>query len=191
MASSAQSNLENKLAEIFEKKAPQIPANGKKIIVEWAPWVSLIVGIFTLLAAWSLWHWAHVANSAINYVNSLCNAYGNYAGSSCNTIADNRLSLWVWVALVVLLVEGILYLLAFPGLRDRTRQGWKYLYYGALVNIAYAVVSLFTSYNVAGHFVGALIGSAIGFWILFQIRGMYGVAKAPQHHNAPHTSSEA
>lgn len=185
MASSEQSGLETKLSEIFEKKAPQIPAGGKKVIVQWAPWVSLVVGIFTLLAAWSLWHWAHVANTALDYVNNLCNAYGSYAGSSCNSVADHRLSLWVWLALIVLLVEGVLYVMAFPGLRDRKRQGWKYLYYGALVNVAYAVVSLFTSYNAVGNFIGALIGSAIGFWILFQIRSSYSVKGAAKPHDTP------
>ena len=83
------------------------------------------------------------------------------------------MTLWIWLALAVLVVEAVLYLLAFPGLRDRKKFGWNYLYWGALVNVAYAVVSLFDGYNGVGNFVGALIGSAVGLWLLFQVRSSY------------------
>ncbi len=190
VAKSTGAGLESKLAEVFVDKAPKLPAGGKKVIVEWAPWVSLVVGVFTLLSAWTLWHWAHVANGVLSYAHDLCNAYGSYTtGDACSNISSTRLSLGVWLAIIVLVVEGVLYLLAFPGLRDRARQGWKYLYYGALVNVAYAVVSLFTGYDAAGHFIGAVIGSAIGFWFLFQIRDAYGAAKSPTAH-VPTTPAE-
>jgi len=167
------SELESKLNELFVDKAPKLPENGKKALVQWSPWIALIVGILTLLAAVSLWHWAHLANSAINYANQICATYqGVYGPTDCG-ISASRLTFWVWLALIVTAVEGVLYLLAFPGLRDRKKQGWNYLYYGALVNVVYAVVSLFTSYNAVGNFIGALIGSAIGFYLLFQIRSHY------------------
>jgi hypothetical protein len=38
--------------------------------------------------------------------------------------------------------------------------------------VAYALVSLFTL-NGAGGFVGALLSSAIGLWLLFQVRSEY------------------
>jgi hypothetical protein len=167
-------------------KAPKLPAGGTKHLVEWAPWVSLIVGVLTLWAAWALWHWAHVANGLLNYANDLCNAYGSYSTNACSNISSDRLTFWVWLGIIFLVVEGLLYLLAFPGLRDRKRQGWQYLYYGALVNVVYAVVSLFTNYGV-GNFIGGLIGSAVGFWLLFQIRDMYGKAVS---HDTPKSPAE-
>ena len=62
--------------------------------------------------------------------------------------------------------------LAKTGLKARKKAGWNYLYWGALVNVAYALVSLFTL-NGASGFVGALLSSAIGLWLLFQVRSEY------------------
>jgi hypothetical protein len=174
--------LETKMADVFVKKAPKISADGIKAITEWAPWIALVAGLFTIWSAIQLWHWSHVANNLVNYANSLCNAYAQSSGA-CEQINDaSRLNGWVWISLIVLTVEGVLYLLAYPGLRDRKKQGWNYVFYAALVNVAFAVVSLFNGYRGFFGFLGALIGSAIGFWLLFQIRGAYkaGGAATPK-----------
>jgi len=83
------------------------------------------------------------------------------------------MGLAVWLALGVLLVEAILYLLAFPATRDRKKSGWDLMFYAALVNIVYAVVVLFSNYGGIGSLLGSLIGSAIGLYLLFQIRASY------------------
>lgn len=177
----ASTGLETKLEEVFVKRAPKMPAGGKKAIVEWAPWIALVVGILTLLGAWGLWNAARAVDNIVSGVNNLYAAYGIKESAPVS-----HLSFWVWLGVAVLAVEAVLYLLAFPGLRDRTRAGWKYLYYGALVNVVYAVVSLFDGNGRVGHFIGAVIGSAIGFWILFQIRDVYnGVKPASTPPKAP------
>ena len=166
----AMQQLEARLDNVFDKNAPKLPANAKKTLVAWAPWVALVVGILTLWAAWALWSWANVANDLINYTNTLC---ATYAGTGCDAAAAaSRMNLWIWVGIAVLLAEGILYLLAFPGLRAHKRAGWNYLYWGALINVAYAVISLVAGYGITNFF-GSLIGSAIGFWLLFQVRSSY------------------
>jgi hypothetical protein len=180
MAASIGQQLETKLNDIFGKSAPQLPANGKKMLVEWAPWVALIVGVLSLWAAYALWGWAHIATGLANYVNSLCTMYG---GPNCNTTSVDSMTFWVWLGLAVLIVEGILYLLAFPGLRDHKKSGWNFLYWGALINLVYALISLFTNYGL-GNFVGSLIGSAIGLWLLFQIRSSYSGERAANTHTA-------
>jgi hypothetical protein len=166
--------LEVNLQELFVKKAPPLPEGGKRFIVTWAPWISLLIGFLSLISALTLWHWAHDFTAITQYANEIC---ATYRGADCH-VGGSRLSFWVWIALLEMLVEAVLYLLATRGLRERRKQGWNYLYYGALVNLAYAIVSLFTSYNAFGNFVGALIGSAIGFYILFQIRDRY--TEAPE-----------
>jgi hypothetical protein len=157
--------LEKNLHEL-SKGLPVLPAGGRKVLVEWAPWLALVGGIFALWAAWGLWHWAHLANSLINYANSISAAYGGEPVGS-------RLTVGIWLGIAVLAVEGILYLLAFPGLRDRKKAGWNLLYWGAMLNIAYGLVVMFTDYGSVGNFIGSLIGSAISFYFLFQIRPAY------------------
>lgn len=171
------STIETKLNEVFAEKAPKLPEGGKKFIVEWAPIISLVLGALSLIAAISLWNWAHAVNGAVDRLNTLCQAYG--VTSSCGNTSINRLSFWVWLSLAVILVEGVLYILAYSGLKARQKKGWDYLFYGALVSLAYAVLSLFASYGGFGNFLGSLIGAAIGFYFLFQIRSFYtGVQEA-------------
>ena len=176
------SNLETKLDEVFVRSAPKLPEGAKKAVVNWLPIISLIVGVFSLFSAWSLWHWAHLADSALG---GLCNAYSVSGCSSLGT--PSRFSIWLWLGIILIAVEGLVYLLAYPGLQARKKQGWNYLYYGALLNVVYAVISLFTGYNAASSFLGALIGSAIGFYVLFQIRSVYAgkqVAAAPNRKDS-------
>jgi hypothetical protein len=169
--------LETKLNDLFVKSAPKLPDGGKKALVQWAPILALIAGVLSLLAAWNLWHWAHVADQVVNYANAVCSTYGGYA---CGASAS-RYSLWLWLGVLFLLVEGLLYLTAYSGLKSHKKEGWNYLFYALVLNVVYAVVSLFDSYNVVGNFVGTLIASAIGFYFLFQIRESYvgGGHKAP------------
>jgi len=165
------SNLEIKLNELFVRNAPKMPRAGKKALVAWMPIISLIVGMVSLMSAWGLWHWAHATD---NMISGVCNAY---SVSGCGNIAPSRFSAWLWLGVIFVATEGILYLLAYPGLRNRRKEGWDYLYYGALLNVAYALVSLFTGYNKLGRFLGGLIGSALGFYLLFQIRSMYVIRR--------------
>jgi hypothetical protein len=144
--------------------------------------LALIAGVLSLLAVLNLWHWSHYTNAAVDYVNSFCDAYAVNAGACADT-SVNRLNTWIWLAMLVMLVQGVLYLLAFPGLRDRTKQGWNYVFYASLVSLGYAVVSLFTGYNAVSGFVFGLVFAVIGFWLLFQVRGAYGVAKVTPKHD--------
>lgn len=173
-------DIETKLNEVFVKNAPQLPAEGKKFIVKIAPIATLVIGVLTLLATWNLWSWARRADRFIDYARQLCNTYDT---PGCGDITSH-LTVWVWLSLIFLLAEAILYIAAFKGLNEHRKQGWNYLYYGALLNVVYAVVSLFTDYDKIGHFLGALVGSAIGFYLLFQIREFY-LGKKEAHTETP------
>jgi hypothetical protein len=159
--------LESSFNDMFGKKAPPLPSNGKKALVQYLPWINLILGLLTLYTVYVLWHWAHYASSLLNYANSLSAAYGG------PTVATNRMDAALWLGLLVLLVEALLFVAAFPGTRDRKKAGWDLLFYAALVNVAYGVVILFSNYGGLGSLVGTVIGSAIGLYFLFQIRGSY------------------
>ena len=170
---SALESLEKSLDNLFVKNAPALPKGGKDFLVQVLPWLNLIFGVLSLWSALVLWRWAHAADSLVDYANRLSAAYGGPA------VATNRLSVTVWLALVVLVVEGLLMIAAFPGTRERKKSGWNYVFYASLVNVAYAVVILFTDYGGVGSFIWSLLVSAIGLYLLFQIRSAYkGVAVA-------------
>ncbi len=169
---SALNSLEDSLDELFVKKAPALPDGGKKFLVEFLPWINLVLGLLTLYSVYIIWHWAHLASSFINYANTLSAAYGGPAVANVD-----RLSAGLWLGLGVLTVEALLYLMAFPATRARKKSGWDLMFYASLVNIVYGVVIIFTSYGGPSNFIGSLIGSAIGLYLLFQIRASY--LKAP------------
>jgi len=176
--------LEDKLAGPFGKDAPvKLPEGGRKTLVQIMPWLALVFGILQLLGAWSLYHWASAASAVSNYVASVCQVYGT---ADCGTGLASRWSVTLWLALVVVLVDAVLLLAAFPGLRDRKKGGWNLVLYSVLLNFAYGIVSLFTNYgSKVGSFIGSLIGLVIGLWILFQIRDSYAAGKKPAAPAAP------
>ena len=181
--------LENKLAGPFGKDAPvKLPENGRKTLVQIMPWLALVFGILQLLAAWTLYHWASFANSAANYVTQLCNAYS----TNCNMTNASRWSAMLWVSLIVVVVDAILLLAAFPGLRDRKKGGWNLVFYSVLLNFVYGIVMLFTSYgSKVGSFLGSVIGLVIGLWVLFQIRDSYSTGKKPVAPSTPSAPSDS
>jgi hypothetical protein len=164
---SALKSLEKSLDGIFDKNAPQLPDNAKKIIVQYLPYLNLVFGVLALLAAWGLYDAAHTVNNLVDYANSLSAAYGG------EKIATSHLTFMVWLAIATLAVEAVLYIAAFPGTKARKKSGWDLLFYALLINVVYGIVAAFTDYGGAGRLIGSLIGSAVGTYFLFQIRGSY------------------
>ena len=160
-------NLEKSLETVFVKSAPKLPEGGKRVLVQWLPWVNLVAGILMLWSVYALWNWAHQANSLINYANQLSQAYGG------STVAVRELTGMVWLGLVVLAIEGVLFLMAYSGTRTRSKRGWDLMFFALLVNLVYGVLVIFTDYGGVGNFIGYLVGSVIGLWLLFQIRDKY------------------
>lgn len=158
--------LEKSLGGAF-KSAPKLPVSAKNLLVAWMPWLSLLAGLLSLWAAYSLYHWAHFANALTNYANSLSEAFGG------GKVVSSRWSVTVWVGLAVLAVEGLIYLAAFPGLRARKYSGWSLILYATVLNAVYGVVSLFTDYGGGSSLVGYIISTAIGLYLLFQVRDAF------------------
>ncbi len=162
----SQAKLEKTMDEYFVDKAPfQIPANGKKALVEWLPWISLIFGVLSLLAALGLWHAGHTVNILVDYANTISQAYGGETVS---------LGFMYYIALLALVVEGALMLIAFPGLRAKSKKrGWDILLLSTLLNFIYGIFVAFTDYGSIGNIIGSLIGVVIGLYILAQIKSHY------------------
>lgn len=164
-------NLEKPLEDI-NKQLPPLPKKAKEFIVKYLPWLVLAVVVLTAWSAWVVWDWAHTANAFLNYANELSRAFG---GTGVET---TRLSLGIWLSLIVLIVEAIIYLLAFPGLKAMKKDGWNLLFLGSIVNVVYGLVIMFTSYGGFFNLITSLIGTAIGWYFLFQIREYYFSKKA-------------
>lgn len=169
----ALAQLEKSLEGIFIKSAPKLPEGGKTMIVAWLPWLALVGGLCTLLAAWWVWDWAHVASNLADYANTLSRSLGG------GDVVGDRLTAGIWLGLIVLVVQAVIYLAAFPAVKARQKRGWDLLLLGLLVNVLYGVVVLFTDYGGFGTFLGSLLGSVIGLWLLFQIRDKYHGSRTP------------
>ena len=173
----------NKLEKMLEpvyKALPPLPKNVNDWFAKAWPILTLIVGILQLLAACSLWHVGHVVNSLVTYTNALANMYGTAA-------TVNHLGFFYWLSLIFLAIDGIIFIIAYPGLKARRKAGWDMLFLGAVVNVVYGIVSVFdNTYGGIGKLVLTLIGSAVGFYFLFQVRSYYvGKAKTTLSTHSP------
>lgn len=158
--------LEDSLEKTF-KGLPQLPKNWKKGIVQYLPWITLVIGVLTIWSAYSVWHWAHWVNAWADYANNLSRAFGG------SEVVSSRMTVGIWVSVVVLAIEAVIYILAFPALKATKKMGWNMLFYGSLVNVVYGVVILFTNYGGVSNLVWSIISTAIGWYFLFQIREYY------------------
>lgn len=160
--------IEDKLADLF-KGLPAMPDNAKKSLASAMEWIALVFGVLQLFAVWGLWNAGHRANEAIDYLNRFSNAFGG------GDVAP-KLGVVYYISLLVLAVSALTLLLAYPGLKAGKKAGWNWLFLGLLVNIAYGVLSVFVNSTYGGgadNLVFSLLGSFIGFYLLFQIRGQY------------------
>jgi hypothetical protein len=156
--------LETTLDDALNKNAPfKIPANGRKSLAEAMWWLALIGGVLQLWLAWGFWHVGHLVDRLIGYTNALSSYYGG-------DVVSNHLGLFYYLTLVVVLISAVLLLVATPSLKAMRKQGWNLVFYSTLVNVAYGVVRMFTDYGGFGDLIGAIIGSIIGAYLLFQVR---------------------
>ena len=163
--------LETQLEGVF-KSAPPLPDNAKKSLVNAWPWIALVFGVLQILAALSLWGIVTAAERAINVANTYSMIYtGQVVGLS----AMDKTVIFLGVAL--LFVDAILLLKAYPELKKRTRKGWDLLFLASLLNAAYAVITLFINQRGVGGFLFSVLGSAIGFYLLFQVKNSYHTTK--------------
>ncbi len=144
--------LEAFFEDIFLKKITfALPASVREVIVKIAPWLALIAIIFSLPAILGLLGLGSLFGSMYLY------PYGYSLGFQ------------YYLGIIVLIIQVIFMIKAFPGLQKRQMSGWKYAYYSNLLSAAYGII---TSYTF-GSVIGALIGLAIGLYILFQVKSYY------------------
>lgn len=163
--------LEKSMDEYLVKKAPfQIPESGRKLLVEWFPWLSLIFGLFALFAAKGLWD---LANSGAVELGNALNEYSRSLGidTGVNTIDYGTL---FYVAMFALVLQGVLMIGAFPGLRARSKsRGWNLVLFSVVANFLYGIFYIFTDSGTLGNLLGSVIGVVISLYLLAQIKSHY------------------
>ncbi len=160
--------VETKLNDVF-KGLPSVSENGKESLVKAWPWIALIFGLLQLLAAWGLWSLIRSAQKLVDLANTLSAYYTTAKPTGLSTM--NKMA--IYLGIIMLVVDGIILLMAYPHLKTRSRKGWDLLFIGALLNVIYSVVELFINGRGFASFIFSLLGSAVGFYLLFQVRDKY------------------
>lgn len=152
----------------FFKGLPKLPGNAKKLLVDLWPLLALILGALQMVAAWGLWQAGHRTNEILQEANDLARAYGIET-------TDGSLGIFYWLALIFLVIDGVILLMAASPLQAKLKKGWDLLFLGAILNLAYGVAAAFdANYGGVGSLVQTLLGSALGLYVLFQVREYYG-----------------
>lgn len=138
--------IESALEDIF-KKVPALPPNAIDTVVRIIPWLALIFGILGILGAFfrGFGILSVLAPSAV------------LAG----TYPYGRLGI---ITIIGGLVASIMMLIAFPGLKAGKMGGWTLLFWSEVVNAVTSII---------GFSIGSVIGTAIAFYLLFQIKTKY------------------
>ncbi len=145
MADKKSTNVVAMMEEWFSK-LPSLPKNWQEVIVKVTPWIALIFGVLGVL----------VSLVGVGLLTALAPfvLLGGGIGRASGGI----------IGAVLALVSSVLLLAAFPGTKKGQMGGWKMLFYSEVVSLVSALVAISPS---------GVLGSAIGFYILFQIKSYY------------------
>ncbi len=158
---------ETALGGVF-KGAPKLSNSTKETLVKIWPWLALIFGVIQLFAALALWRLMHVADTITSFYGQVLNNYSVYSSTD---------KLFIYLGILLLLIDAIILLMAYPKLAKRQKSGWDLIFLGSLLNVVYSLVNMFIKGRGLTDFLMSLIGSAVGFYLLFQVREKYASAK--------------
>jgi hypothetical protein len=132
------------LEPFFTTKAPfQLPEGVREWLVKFGPWITLVLLVLALPAVLLL-----LGISA--FVVPAAAVTGNTGFG---------------VGVILLIVQLVLQAASLPGLFARKLSGWNLLFYSDILGLVVSIMN--------GNIVGAIIGTVIGLYILFQIKSYY------------------
>jgi hypothetical protein len=138
--------FETMLDDIFGKKAPALPENAKEFLVKAAPYLSILGVVMSLPAIFAV-----LGLGAIAAPFAALGGVSAFAGLS--------------FSIIFLIINVVLMVMAIPGLFKRSMGAWRLMFYSTLVS----AVSSLVSFSLGG----LIIGTAIGFYFLFQLKSYY------------------
>ena len=141
-------DLENKLVEV-SKKLPQLPDSVGEFLVKYGPYlmiVGVVMGVIGILTSFGLM-------AAFSPMIRESYRYGYNYGTHFSVYG------------ILGLVSMVLSAIAIPGLLKRSKAAWNLMFYASLVT----AISYLVSMNLGS----LIIGMAINWYFLFQIRKFY------------------
>lgn len=137
---------ESQLEKIFGEKAPALPDNAQEILVKIAPYLTILGIVVTLPII--------LGALGISTVLMPISLLGGYRFGLANILS-----------LIFTLGTIILQIMAVPGLFKRQLKAWRLMFYESLLVAAQNLLT----FNLGG----LVIGSAISFYFLFQLKAKY------------------
>ena len=126
------------------KKAPfQLPDNVKEWIVQYGPWITIVLMVLLL--------------PAVLLALGIGAVFVPFAGVGYAT--------GFGYVVIGLIIQLGLTIASLPGLFARKMSGWTLLFYARIVGFVMGLLS--------GAVVGALVGVVISLYIMFQVRPLY------------------
>jgi hypothetical protein len=157
----------SKNLEPFFKNLPPFSHKTKNWFYRYLSIVALIVGILFGLYALSFWQTGHT---------SIIGPNTTYTQSGLPINPIYNLNIFYYINFILLLVNTVIFIVAYFSLRSKTDNGWLTVFSGLLVYVLYGVFALFSPIDGGlGAFIMTLIFCFIGFYILYQIKPLYTV----------------
>lgn len=139
--------LEALLDEYMVAKAPfAIPAGGKEFIVKISPYLIIIFGVMAIPII--------VAGLGLTAI------FAPFA-----LLGASSFGVFAFIGAIVALITLVMELMAVPGLFNRTKKGWRLVFYASIVSL----IGNILSFNI----LGGILGAIIGWYILFQVKEIY------------------
>lgn len=160
-------SLEDQLSGLF-KDLPALPKGAKDALVQYWPYLALALGVLQLLAAWGLWNLASYTNAWLDYASRVAGTSVGYSDAE---------KMVIYGGVVLLVANAVIFFMAYAPLLKKAKKGWDLLFLATIINLVYGIVQIFMTSRGIGSFIGSLVGTAIGLYLLFQIRDHY-TAKA-------------
>lgn len=137
-------SLDKILSEYLVNKAPALPNDFKKLLVQLAPYFAILAVIFGLPAILAVFGLGAVLTPVVWLAGARTGVY--------------------WLLWLVGLIQVILAGKSIQPLFARSGHGWRLMYYSQLLSI----ITSLGSYNV-----GSLLFTVIALYLLYQIKASY------------------
>lgn len=139
-----------KTLDSYFVKLPALPKGAKDFIAQISPWLALVFGVLAILAG-------------INTFSglSLISSFAVLAGVHTYLVT-------AILSAIILIIQGVIELLAFPSLKAGKIKGWNLLYYSLVLSFLSSVITL----NISS-MLSSVVGILIGYYFLYQIKSYY------------------